>query len=178
MLRLPIDRRVELTLTANDVIHSFWVPQFAQKQDAVPGTTQTLVITPNRLGTYPVICTELCGLGHSLMRSSAIVMTQAEYDDWYEGKGTTGTPGGGTPVVSAGETIFTENGCAACHTFSAIPAAQGKIGPSLDNLSEAAKAAGMPLDRLHPPVDRRPGRLRRTRLRGRDDAVVRDADPR
>ncbi len=146
ILRVPIDRKVELHLTANDVIHSFWVPQFAQKQDAVPGTDQSLVITPNRLGTYPVICTELCGLGHSLMRSQAIVMTQAEYESWYEkggaGGGGGGAGGGGADPVA----IFTSNGCVACHTFSPIPAAQGQIGPSLDNLSEAAAAAGMPLE--------------------------------
>ena len=68
-LRLPIDRRVKLDITANDVIHSFWVPEFAQKQDAVPGQINNLVITPTRTGTFPVICTELCGLGHALMRS-------------------------------------------------------------------------------------------------------------
>src|SRR3954447_20799215 len=71
-LRLPVDRHVKLTLTANDVIHSFWVPEFAQKQDAVPGDEHTLVITPTETGTYPVICTELCGLGHAIMRSEAI----------------------------------------------------------------------------------------------------------
>ena len=144
ILRVPLDRKVELQITANDVIHSFWVPQFAQKQDAVPGAPQKLVITPNRLGTYPVICTELCGLGHSLMRSQAIVMTEAEYDAWYESGG--GTAGGDGTGGGTAEATFTGNGCQACHSFSAIPSAQGKIGPSLDNLSEAAAAAGLPLE--------------------------------
>ena len=146
VLRLPIDRHVELSLTANDVLHSFWVPQFFQKQDAVPGTTQKLVITPTRIGTYPVICTELCGLGHSLMRSEAIVMTQADYDDWFEeaskpAGGGGGGGGGGDPVAT-----FTKNGCVACHTFTPIPAAKGKVGPSLDTLKEAAAKAGKPLE--------------------------------
>jgi cytochrome c oxidase subunit 2 len=144
VLRVPIDKKVELNLTANDVIHSFWVPQFGQKQDAVPGAPKTLVITPNRLGTYPVICTELCGLGHALMRSTAIVMTQADYDKWYargSEPGGDGGAGGSTAIAT-----FTGSGCAACHTFSPIPAAQGKIGPSLDKLSEAAAAAGVPLE--------------------------------
>ena len=52
------------------------MPQFGQKQDAVPGAINRLVITPNRLGTYPVVCTELCGLGHALMRSEAVVMSR------------------------------------------------------------------------------------------------------
>jgi cytochrome c oxidase subunit 2 len=153
VLRLPVDRKAKLRLIANDVIHSFWVPQFAQKQDAVPGDPQTIVITPTRTGSWPVICTELCGLGHSLMRSEAIVMTQAEFDDWQEnagketgGGGTGGGGGQGKVGEDTGEAIFTNNGCVACHTFSAVPAAKGTIGPSLDHLSEAAADAGKPLE--------------------------------
>ncbi len=63
-----------------DVIHSFWVPEFGQKQDTVPGIDDDAPITPDRLGTFPVICTELCGLGHALMRTSVIVMEPAEFD--------------------------------------------------------------------------------------------------
>jgi cytochrome c oxidase subunit 2 len=152
-LRLPVDRHVKLTITANDVIHSFWVPQFAQKQDAVPGDEHTLVITPTETGTFPVICTELCGLGHSIMRSEAIVMTEAEYDDWYESTGGTAGGGGGAGGGGAGGggsasaiATFTSKGCVACHTFTPIPSARGKVGPSLDKLSESAQDAGKPLD--------------------------------
>jgi cytochrome c oxidase subunit 2 len=81
-LRLPKGRSVLLTLHSKDVIHSFWVPEFSQKQDIVPGLTTTLHITPDKIGTYPVICTELCGLGHALMRSQAIVMSPAAFDAW------------------------------------------------------------------------------------------------
>ena len=69
--------RSKLTLHALDVIHSFWVPEFGQKQDAVPGIETTLVITPTRIGNYPVICTELCGLGHATMRAPVRVVDQA-----------------------------------------------------------------------------------------------------
>ena len=85
ILRLPVDRTVKLQITASDVLHSFWVPEFAQKQDAVPGQVNDLVITPTRTGTFPVICTELCGLGHSLMRSATIVMPQAAFTKWLAG---------------------------------------------------------------------------------------------
>ena len=86
-LRLPLGRPVELSLHSKDVIHSFWVPQFGQKMDLLPDTEEyphptKLVITPTKLGTYPVICAELCGLGHALMRSFAIVMPPAEFDRW------------------------------------------------------------------------------------------------
>ena len=87
VLRLPVDRSVLLRMTAKDVIHSFWVPEFRQKQDVVPGIHPTLHITPNRVGTYPVICTELCGLGHALMRSRAVVMEPDKFRSWASGKG-------------------------------------------------------------------------------------------
>jgi cytochrome c oxidase subunit II len=87
VLRLPVNRSVVLKMHAKDVIHSFWVPEFRQKQDVVPGITPTLHITPNRVGTYPLICTELCGLGHALMRSRVIVMDTAAFDKWAKQKG-------------------------------------------------------------------------------------------
>jgi cytochrome c oxidase subunit 2 len=86
-LRLPLDRTVELSMRSKDVIHSFWVPEFGQKMDVLPWVDEfphptTLPITPTKVGTYPIICTELCGLGHSLMRSRVIVMRAAEFDRW------------------------------------------------------------------------------------------------
>jgi cytochrome c oxidase subunit II len=87
ILRLPVNRSVVLRMTSKDVIHSFWVPEFGQKQDVVPGIHPTLHITPDRVGTYPVICTELCGLGHALMRSRTIVMTGAAFQKWANQKG-------------------------------------------------------------------------------------------
>jgi cytochrome c oxidase subunit 2 len=87
ILRLPVNRSVVLHMTAKDVIHSFWVPEFSQKQDLVPGIHPTLHITPDRVGTYPVICTELCGLGHALMRSRVIVMKPDAFEKWATQKG-------------------------------------------------------------------------------------------
>jgi cytochrome c oxidase subunit 2 len=87
VLRLPVDRSVVLRMTAKDVIHSFWVPEFRQKQDVVPGIHPTLHITPDKVGTYPVICTELCGVGHALMRSRVIVMKGDAFERWASRKG-------------------------------------------------------------------------------------------
>jgi cytochrome c oxidase subunit II len=81
-LMLPLDRPVRLHLTARDVIHSFFVPEFRQKQDAVPGLKTEITVTPTKLGNFPFICTELCGLGHALMRTRAIVMREPEFDRW------------------------------------------------------------------------------------------------
>ncbi len=86
VLRLPVDRSVVLHMIAKDVIHSFWVPQFRQKQDLTPGTNPTLHITPNKVGTYPVICTELCGAGHALMRSRVVVMEPGAFERWARNK--------------------------------------------------------------------------------------------
>jgi cytochrome c oxidase subunit II len=87
ILRLPVNRSVVLRMHAKDVLHSFWVPEFRQKQDLVPGIDPTLHITPNKLGTYPVVCTELCGLGHALMRSRVIVMKPDAFETWAKKKG-------------------------------------------------------------------------------------------
>jgi cytochrome c oxidase subunit 2 len=81
-LVLPLYRPVRLHLTAREVIHSFWVPEFRQKQDAVPGLKTEITVTPTKLGNFPFMCTELCGLGHALMRTRAIVMSQSEFATW------------------------------------------------------------------------------------------------
>jgi cytochrome c oxidase subunit II len=69
-------------LRAKDVIHSFWVPQFRLKKDAVPGMTTDIRVTPTRFGKYTLVCTELCGLGHSTMRAPIVVEDQAAFDKW------------------------------------------------------------------------------------------------
>jgi cytochrome c oxidase subunit 2 len=140
-LRLPAGRSVELHLTARDVIHSFWVPEFGQKQDAVPGQDTKVVITPTKVGTYPVICTELCGLGHALMRTSAIVMKPAAFEAWVneQRQAANGSPG------QAGRAVFTSNGCASCHSLKAA-GATGTVGPDLDKLPAYAEQAGKPLE--------------------------------
>lgn len=81
-LYLPNGRPVMFRIRSLDVIHSFFVPQFSEKIDAVPGITTNLRVTPTRRGIYPIECTELCGAGHALMRSTSYVLTQAQYAKW------------------------------------------------------------------------------------------------
>jgi cytochrome c oxidase subunit 2 len=85
-LYLPEGTSVEFHVRSKDVIHDFWVPEFRQKIDAVPGITTKYRITPNRLGAYPVVCAELCGLGHSTMRQTVHVLPQQEFDSWMSRK--------------------------------------------------------------------------------------------
>ena len=142
VLYLPKDRSVVLRMTSKDVAHSFWVPEFSQKQDLLPGIHPTLHITPDRLGTYTVICTELCGLGHALMRSEARVVTPAAFEKW--ARTGSGAASGPRPGSQAGLALFTQQGCNGCHTLAAAKST-GTIGPDLDKLATYAHRAGKPL---------------------------------
>src|SRR3954454_18166158 len=81
-LHVPIDRQVKFTIQSKDVLPDFWVPAFRMKKAAVPGIDVTYSVTPNRLGSYPIVCAELCGLGHAVMRSTATVDTPEKFAAW------------------------------------------------------------------------------------------------
>jgi cytochrome c oxidase subunit II len=81
-LYLPEGRSVQFRVHSKDVIHDFWVPAFRLKIDAVPGITTRYRVTPTRNGAYPVVCAELCGLGHSTMRQTAHVVSKPDFDKW------------------------------------------------------------------------------------------------
>lgn len=81
-LHVPVGKRILLNLAAQDVIHSFWIPQFRLKQDAIPGQKTDLQFVATRTGTFPVVCTELCGAYHGSMRTQIIVHTPEEYEQW------------------------------------------------------------------------------------------------
>jgi cytochrome c oxidase subunit II len=83
-LLLPKDRPVEFRIRSKDVIHSFWVPEFRLKSDAVPGLTTRIRLTPSKVGQWQVVCAELCGLGHSTMRQQVRVLEAGEFDSWVE----------------------------------------------------------------------------------------------
>jgi cytochrome c oxidase subunit II len=138
-LILPKDRPVEFRLKTKDVIHSFWVPEFRLKSDIVPGMTTEIRLTPNRVGSWNVVCAELCGLGHSTMRQEVKVMPAADFQAWVQknGSGQRAAGGGQGGGAAAGKQAFASNGCAGCHTFK--PAnASGTIGPDLDQLKAVA----------------------------------------
>ncbi len=81
-LHVPVDRQIEFKLHALDVIHSFWVPEWRIKKDNVPGITTRAIVTPDKEGTFSLICTELCGFGHSTMRAKVVVESEAEFNAW------------------------------------------------------------------------------------------------
>jgi cytochrome c oxidase subunit 2 len=101
-LYLPKGRPVIFRIRSLDVIHSFFVPDFSEKIDAVPGITTTLRVTPTRLGTYPAECTELCGAGHSLMRATVHVIAPSAFSTWLGSqKANTAPPIGAPPPQAA-----------------------------------------------------------------------------
>ena len=140
-LVLPLHRHVKFEMTSVDVIHSFWIPQMGQKQDVVPGIETEIVVTPTRTGTFTLICTELCGLGHAVMRTQAIVMTQTAFDKWIQSQ--TKATASPNPSVS-GAAVFKNNPCGSCHTLAAA-GTTAKVGPDLDKLPQYAQTAGKPL---------------------------------
>jgi cytochrome c oxidase subunit 2 len=140
-LWLPANTPVNFTVQSKDVIHDFWVPAFRMKIDAVPGIdTHVRVTTTDRRGEFPVVCAELCGLGHSTMRQSAHVVTRDEFDAKLEelAQGPqAGGGGGGGGGETDGKALFTDaaqpTACASCHTL-ADASATGTTGPNLDEV--------------------------------------------
>jgi cytochrome c oxidase subunit II len=101
-LWLPKDRPVYFRIHTKDVIHSFWVPQFRLKSDAVPGITTRVRVTPDKVGSYQVVCTELCGLGHATMRQTVRVVPPADFQAWARRGGKVGG-GAGAPAAGGAE---------------------------------------------------------------------------
>jgi cytochrome c oxidase subunit 2 len=150
-LYVPEGRSVKFNVTTKDVLHDFWVPAWRMKIDTVPGLTTHYRVTPIKLGTYPVVCAELCGLGHAFMRSTAHVLPQAQFDAWVT-KMTTpvAAPAAGSgsaaPAVDAkalftkGQTSTGATACGACHKLADAGTAGG-VGPDLDKVLKGKDAA-------------------------------------
>ncbi len=145
VLRLPEGRSIELDMRSLDVIHAFFVPEFRTNEDIVPGLVTNVHVTPDRVGTFPLICNELCGLGHSLMRTEAIVMAPHAFDAWLEQQSKSAAPAASSSSSSvSGLSVFNANSCASCHTLTAAHAS-GNVGPDLDKLVSYAQQAHQPL---------------------------------
>jgi len=121
-LRVPAGRPVKLILTSDDVIHSFYVPDYRLKQDMVPGQYTTLYLHPDKEGTYPILCAEYCGVGHSTMRADLIVMEPGAYAAWREKK----EAPAGLSLTEQGKALVEKSGCLGCHAVEG----KGKVGPN------------------------------------------------
>ena len=107
-LHVPVGRPVKLTMTSEDVIHSFYVPAFRIKQDVLPGRYTTTWFEATQPGTYHLFCTEYCGTQHSGMIGSVVALEPAEFATWLSG-------GVKQSLASAGENLFQQLGCSSCH---------------------------------------------------------------
>ncbi|HQU82659.1 MAG TPA: cytochrome c oxidase subunit II, partial [Pyrinomonadaceae bacterium] len=113
-LHVPAGRKIKLIMTTEDVIHDVFIPDFRTKADVVPGRYTTLWFEATKPGKYHLYCAEYCGLNHSGMRGSIIVMPQNEFDNWLSGNASGQTP------VQAGKDLFENKlGCASCHAGGA-----------------------------------------------------------
>jgi cytochrome c oxidase subunit II len=120
-LHIPVGRKIKLIMTSEDVIHDFFVPAFRTKADVVPGKYTTLWFEATTPGTYHLFCAEYCGMNHSGMTGSVIVMEPREFDNWLSGN-----TGGMTPAT-AGQQLFQTLGCVSCHGANG----EGGRGPTL-----------------------------------------------
>jgi cytochrome c oxidase subunit 2 len=124
ILVVPINKAVKLDLVSEDVLHSFFVPAFRIKRDVVPGIDNKMWFEATELGTYNILCAEYCGTQHSSMISEVKVLTQDEWEKWYNTKETVKTGS------SAGKELLKKHGCIACHSTDGSKI----IGPSFKGI--------------------------------------------
>ncbi len=122
-LHVPVNERIKLIMTSQDVIHSFYVPDFRIKMDVLPGRYRTLWFQATKPGTYHLFCAEYCGAGHSRMVGQVVVMSPTDYQAWIAG----GV--GSDTLAAAGEKLFSNLACVTCHSPDS-----GARGPVLNGL--------------------------------------------
>jgi cytochrome c oxidase subunit 2 len=135
-LHLPVGTPVRFDLSGGDVIHSFWIPQFGWKMDAIPGRTTHLSVTVDQPGTFVGACTEFCGAEHAGMLINVVAEPADQFDAWV----TSQQQPAATPqsdVVQSGQNIFLASTCVSCHTVRGT-AANGTVGPDLTHIGSRA----------------------------------------
>jgi cytochrome c oxidase subunit 2 len=133
-IRLPVGQPVHITLESDNVIHSFWVPQLAGKEDVIPGQTNDITFTIRRAGVYIGECAEYCGVEHTRMQFRVIAMAASDFVTWAANEHQI-DPIPVSDEDAAGERVFMREACAGCHTIRGTPA-QGQLGPDLTDLGE------------------------------------------
>ena len=146
-LHVPTGRTVNLEMTTADVIHSFWLPQFAGKRDVFPNRHNNLWFKAEVEGNYPGQCAEFCGLQHGRMAYRIVAQPPEAFDAWAANFNTPGPDYSDTtkspePMLRQGQQLFTAKGCVGCHSLNP-PAMPGLIGPNLHHIgSRTYIAAG------------------------------------
>jgi cytochrome c oxidase subunit 2 len=141
-VRIPVGQPIDLILTSDNVIHSFWVPDLAGKVDMVPGQTNHLRFTATKAGTYRGQCAEFCGLAHAQMAFVVIAQSPTDFGRWL----TRRTSGAGTQpesdLAEQGQRLFEAQSCSGCHTITGTTAA-GTVGPDLSDFGQRLAIGAM-----------------------------------
>lgn len=145
-LRIPVGRVVEIELSTNNVIHSFWVPNLAGKLDMIPGRTNVLRLTATAPGVSRGQCAEYCGGAHALMSFYVIAMQPSDFAAWLEREAAPAAEPD-TALRQQGRHLFLASGCGACHAVLGTPA-RGVVGPDLTHVASrrSLAAATLPMD--------------------------------
>ena len=109
-LHVPLGRVIQLVMISEDVIHDFSVPAFRLKHDVLPGRYETLTFTATRAGTYPLYCTQFCGLDHSHMTGQVVVLRAEQFATWLQQDPVA------SDLVAQGKSLFLHFGCSGCHS--------------------------------------------------------------
>jgi cytochrome c oxidase subunit 2 len=143
-VHLPVGRPIHIKLLSDNVIHSFWVPQLAGKEDMVPGQPNDLTFTAKRAGRYRGLCAEYCGVEHARMQFIVFADEPTDFGRWtaqQQQRSTLPT----SDEEAAGELVFMREACAGCHTIRGTPA-NGTIGPDLTDVGSRSTIGSGILD--------------------------------
>jgi len=162
-LHLPAGTPVRIVLKSADVIHSFWIPNLSGKQDLIPGRSNDIVVTPEKVGVYRSQCAEYCGVQHAHMAFDVTVQPREAFEQWWKA-GLLPAHAPATSVEQAGYTYVTTRECSTCHNVTGTPAS-GQVAPDLTHFASRLSigAGTYPMDRGHlaawlaDPQDAKPG---------------------
>jgi cytochrome c oxidase subunit 2 len=138
-LHIPAGRPVHLTLKSADIIHSYWVPKLAGKQDVTPGRTNHLTIQADRAGEFAGTCVEYCGLSHANMRLKVFAHSPEDYERWVADQKR--APGDVSGLAAEGRRVFESQECVTCHTIEGTKG-EGETGPDLTHFASRTTFAG------------------------------------
>ncbi len=132
-IHIPVGRNVHLMLQGDDVIHSFWVPSLAGKQDLIPGRVNEITVRADRPGTYRGQCAEFCGLQHAHMGIIVIADTPEDFAKWTDVQRASAADAAGDEEIASGREVFMGKPCAGCHAIRGTKATATN-GPDLTHV--------------------------------------------
>jgi cytochrome c oxidase subunit 2 len=132
-IQVPVGRPVEVAVTSTDVIHSFWIPNFAGKIDMIPGRVNVLRFQVDRAGAYRGQCTEFCGDQHARMAFDVVALDPTAFAAWRDGQSRPAARDVATPLLEKGRLLFARGGCGNCHAVRGTDFS-GQLGPDLTHV--------------------------------------------